>query len=421
MTSVERALVGGVILSPAATDTLPEEVALAAFTDARLSQIYHAAITVYRRSPETAGDVAAVVAELTARGDLDSAGGVSAVLDLVAEGCVAAAVSWHARRVMDAYRLRTLGTAAARIQSAVTAMPSPTDTEATDDIVRFAWEQLEAATASASTRSVMGMDEVFDRWQNRSEATGIPIGLTLFNQVTGLSGAHTGHLILIAARPATGKSTVLAQAAVAAAMSGVGVLYVTLEMVAEEVLERCMANAMATTIRSLRENGVASLPTALSRIRVIDTTTATTDIAAVIRQSRRTANPISLVLVDYLQQLSPPARTNENRQTEVAAISRALKRLAVDERVAVLAASQLNRASETRADKRPSLADLRESGQLEADADVVVLMHRDPAEPFEIEFIIAKHRHGATGGFAAEPDVSRSVILETAGSQSVAV
>ena len=93
----------------------------------------------------------------------------------------------------------------------------------------------------------------------------------------------------------------------------------------------------------------------------------------------------------------------------------------MDERVAVIAASQLNRASESRADKRPSLADLRESGQLEADADVVVLMHRDPAEPFEIEFIIAKNRHGATGGFAAEPDFSRSVVLETPGSQSIAV
>jgi len=127
------------------------------------------------------------------------------------------------------------------------------------------------------------------------------------------------------------------------------------------------------------------------------------------------------VLVDYLQLLTPPSRTSENRQTEVAAISRALKRLAVEQRVAVIAASQLNRASENRADKRPSLADLRESGQLEADADVVMLLHRDPSEPFEIEFIIAKNRHGAIGSFAGEPNFERATIMETQGSMSKAV
>lgn len=421
MTNIERALVGGVLLAPGATDTLAEDVPIAAFTDVRLGEIYAAAIEVYRRSPEVAGDVAAVVGELSSRGDLERVGGAVAVLDLVHEGCVPAAVSWHAARVVDAMKLRGLNVAAVRIQAAVSATPSPTDPEATDELVRFAWEQMESATSSSYSRSVMPMHEVFDRWVNRPESVGIPIGFDLFNKITGLKGAHLGHLVLVAARPATGKSTVLAQAAVAAANSGVGVLYVTLEMVAEEVLERCMANQLATSMRDLREHGVAQLPTALNRIRVIDSSTATSDIAAVIRQSRRSATPIGLVLVDYLQQLTPPHRSGENRQTEVAAISRSLKRLAVDERVAVIAASQLNRASETRADKRPSLADLRESGQLEADADVVVLMHRDPAEPFEIEFIIAKNRHGGTGGFAAEPDFSRSVVLETPGSQSIAV
>jgi len=153
----------------------------------------------------------------------------------------------------------------------------------------------------------------------------------------------------------------------------------------------------------------------------MDTATAVTDIAAAVRQSRRTKTPIELVIVDYLQLLTPPGRTGENRQTEVAAISRALKRLAVDERVGVLAGSQLNRALETRSDRRPSMADLRESGQLEADAEVIMLMHRDPDEPYEIEFIVAKNRHGANGSFAAEPDFSKSLILETRGSDAKAV
>jgi replicative DNA helicase len=122
--------------------------------------------------------------------------------------------------------------------------------------------------------------------------------------------------------------------------------------------------------------------------------------------------------VDYLQLLTPPGRSGENRQNEVAAISRALKRLAVEEKVAVLAASQLNRASEARNDKRPSLADLRESGQLEQDSDVVVLMHRDADEPFEVVFTVAKNRHGAVGEWAVVADFSRSIFLETPGSDS---
>ena len=418
---LERAFVGGVLLSPETTDTLTVEVPGSAFTDQRLAVIYDAALAVYRRDPQVAGDVAAVVAELGARGDLTRVGGAVAVADLVHEGCVPAALGWHATRLLDARQLRQVGSAAVRIQQAVASRPTTTTSEDTEALLRFAWDQLEAATDVAQQRTVLSMQDVFDRWQSRAEATSVPIGLELFTRVTGLQGAHHGHLVLVAARPATGKSTVLAQAAVAAATTGAGVLFVTLEMVAEEVLERCMANALATSIRSLRETGVGALPLSLQHVRVIDTATAVTDIAAAIRQARRTAHPIELVLVDYLQLLTPPSRSGENRQTEVAAISRALKRLAVEERVAVVAASQLNRASEARHDKRPTLADLRESGQLEADADVVMLLHRDADEPFEIEFTIAKNRHGATGSFAAEPDFARSVILETTGSESIAI
>lgn len=421
LAGLERAFVGGVVLNPASTDTLDVEVPMSALADQRLASVYAAALAVYRRDAATSGDVAAVVAELAARGDLDRVGGAVAIADLVAEACVPGALGWHASRILDARRMRTLEAAAVRIQQATSHSPTPTSSEDADQIIRMAWDEVEAATASASIRTVLPMASVFDRWQNRTESTHVPIGFDLFTSITGLAGVHHGHMVLVAARPATGKSTVLAQAAVAASSAGVGVLFVTLEMVGEEVLERCMANAMATSVKSLRADGVAALPATLHHIQVMDTATAVVDIVAAIRQSRRTAHPIELVLIDYLQLLTPPSRSSENRQTEVAAISRALKRLAVDERVGVLAASQLNRASEARADKRPTLADLRESGQLEADADVVVLLHRDPDEPFEIEFIIAKNRHGAIGSFAAEPDFARSLILETKGSVSSAV
>ena len=419
MSSLERALVGGVILSPASTDALPTELTVGSFSDLRLGQIYVTTVDLYRRHPELAGDVAAIVSELKSQGELDRVGGPIEVANLVSEACVSGAISWHATRIADAQRLRALNVAAVRIQQQVNSNPVPTEVEDAEAMIRFAWEQLESATTAVAMRNVRTLPEVYAAWTNRSTSPGIPIGFTLFNKITGLSGAHPGHLVLVAARPATGKSTALAQAAVAASASGVGVLYVTLEMVAEEVLERCMANQTAMSIRELREHGVTTFPDALTRISVIDSATAVTDISAVIRQSRRGAHPIQLVIVDYLQLLTPPGRSGENRQNEVAAISRALKRLAVEERVAVLAASQLNRASEARSDRKPSLADLRESGQLEQDSDVVVLMHRDADEPFEVVFTVAKNRHGAVGEWAVVADFSRSVFLETPGSDSV--
>ena len=135
-----------------------------------------------------------------------------------------------------------------------------------------------------------------------------------------------------------------------------------------------------------------------------------TDIAAAVRASRRGPHPIELVLIDYLQLLTPPSGTSENRQTEVAAISRSLKRLAIEEQVAVIAASQLNRASEARAERRPTLADLRESGQLEADSDAVILLHRGAELPQSLYLIVAKNRHGRIGEVSTLAMYDRSTL-----------
>lgn len=117
-----------------------------------------------------------------------------------------------------------------------------------------------------------------------------------------------------------------------------------------------------------------------------------------------------MVLVDYLQLLTPPSGTGEIRQTEVAAISRSLKRIAIEENIAVSAASQLNRASEARAERRPTLADLRESGQLEADSDAVILLHRDSDLPENLYLIVAKNRHGRIGEVSTLAMYERSTL-----------
>ena len=394
---IERAFAGGVILAPAETDRLVEQVTARHFTEWRWGTIYDAAIRVYHQHPALAGDVSAVIAQLGADGELDRVGGSVAVLDLVHDACVGGSVSWYARRILDAASLRQLGIAGMRIQQAVAANPTPTEVDDTEALHRFAWEQVETALVRGSERAIRPIGDVFDEWLQHTEVPTIPIGFPGLAHEADITGAHPGHLMLIAARPATGKSTALAQAAVTAATAGHGVLFVTLEMTSREVLERCLANHTSTPLNQLRAERLAALPEELRPIQVVDAAMSVSDIAAAIRLSRRGPHPIEMVLVDYLQLLTPPSGTSENRQTEVAAISRALKRLAIEERVAVIAASQLNRASEARAERRPTLADLRESGQLEADSDAVILLHRDLDLPQNLWLIVAKNRHGRCG------------------------
>lgn len=394
---LERSFVGGVILAPAETDHLEEPVTAVHFSEWRCATIYEAAVRLYHRHPGLAGDTAAVVAQLDADGELARVGGATEVFKVVQEGCVAGSVSWHARRIIDAARLRQVAMAAIRIQQAVGERSVPTDDADTDRLQRFAWEQLEAALAPANERTVRPMGDVFEDWLVRTESPAIPIGFPDLARDVDIAGAHPGRLLLIAARPSVGKSTALTQAAVAAAAAGHGVLFVTLEMTSREVLERCLANYLAAPLTQLRDGSLAAMPEALRPISVVDTSMSVSDIAAAVRVSRRGPYPVELVIVDYVQLLTPPSGTGENRQTEVAAIARSLKRLAGDERVAVAAASQLNRASEARAERRPTLADLRESGELENAADAVVLLHRDADLPENLLMIVAKNRHGRVG------------------------
>jgi len=408
--AIEAAFVGGVILAPAQTDRLTRPVAPVHLTDTRLGMVLGATLAVYHSSPALAGDPHAVLMQLRADGNLDRVGGPGTIADLVAAACVPASVSWYAERILDAYHLRQLSTAAMRIQQVVAANPAPTSTDDAESMHRFAWEQVESALAVQASRVVLPMSDVFDEWLVHTTTPTIPIGLPDLASECAITGAHPGHLMLIAARPATGKSTALAQAAVDAARHGHGVLFVTLEMTRREVLERCLANYTDTPLTDLRRLGLSALPEDLARIEIVDAAMSVTDIAAAVRASRRGPHPIELVLIDYLQLLTPPSGTSENRQTEVAAISRSLKRLAIEEQVAVIAASQLNRASEARAERRPTLADLRESGQLEADSDAVILLHRDAELPQSLYLIVAKNRHGRIGEVSTLAMYDRSTL-----------
>lgn len=252
--------------------------------------------------------------------------------------------------------------------------------------------------------------------------TGIPTGLPTLDQHTG--GFRGGQLITVAARPGHGKSDFACQVVNNTAATGTASLIVSIEMGLEELQDRWMAQASRLKHSRLRageisdkdwthiSEGVAKLADA--PLYVHDDPAA--NLATIRYQARRIPN-LGLIVVDYLQ-LMDSIGTHENRQTEVAGLSRGLKRLARDLAVPVIALAQLNRGVEQRLDKRPMTSDLRESGAIEQDSDIVLGLYRDELYNKKadnpdggiMEAIILKHRAGALETVRLNYDPTTSTI-----------
>ena len=256
-------------------------------------------------------------------------------------------------------------------------------------------------------RSLDRLEELYDRGET---ITGVPTGYQDLDE--HLSGLQPSNLVVVGGRPSMGKTAFALGLAANAAMSGTPVLFFSLEMSHLEVAQRVLcaeARVDATRMRNgrLLEADWPKISSAIGRIggaplHIDDNPNVTVmDIRAKARRMRA-RDGLGLVVVDYLQLMS--GRTNaENRQVEISEISRGLKILARELAIPVVALSQLSRGLESRADKRPMLADLRESGAIEQDADVVMFIYRDEiynpdsADRGAAEIHIAKHRNGPTG------------------------
>ncbi len=259
---------------------------------------------------------------------------------------------------------------------------------------------------------------------------GVSTGFGDLDRLTG--GFRPGQFIIIAARPAMGKTSLALNIATHAAVNlNKKVALFSLEMGADEVIMRMFSSASEVNMDSmLKGYGMneeklirimqASEVLSTKQIYIDESGTNTPlDIRAKARRLAAETGGIDLIMIDYLQLMTLP-RDKDNRQQEISEISRALKILAKDMKVPVVALSQLNRAAETREDKRPKLADLRESGAIEQDADLVMFIYRDEyyhpdktEKPGIAEIIISKNRHGSTGsvdlGFEGEFTLFRSL------------
>jgi replicative DNA helicase len=370
-------------------------------------------------------DVITAVDALRKAGLLDEVGGALYLRDLVDEVPTPAGAPHYAKIVADAALRRRLIGAAADIMDVAYAGSDDADTIADGaeqriyDVARREDTEDAAAIGDLVNDAMSELEAI----QNRESAyTGLATGFRDLDELT--SGLQPGNLVIIAARPGIGKSSLAMNIARNVAVQHEPVAMFSLEMSRYEIGMRLLCAEARVPWDRIRNKRVG--PDDWTRVvsagetlhdaplSIVDAGNVNiVDIRAKARRLKTSKQGLSLIIVDYLQLMtSPMTRRQDNRQQEVAEISRSLKLLAKELKVPILALSQLNRNPEARADKRPQLSDLRESGSLEQDSDVVMFIHRDDLDPEkkrEAELILAKHRNGPTGSIrlSFEPSLTQ--------------
>jgi replicative DNA helicase len=399
------------LLSKDAVADVVEVVRGADFYIPKHEIVFDAILTLYSHGEPT--DVIAVTDELTKSGELSRAGGADYLHTLTALVPTAANAGYYASIVAERALLRRLVEAGTRI----TQMGYAAEGEALD-LVNNAQAEIYAVTGSTDNEDYVALTEAIEAATNEIEAaahkdgtmTGVPTGFTELDDLT--NGLHPGQMVIVAARPALGKSTLALDFARAAAIKNdMPTIFFSLEMGRSEIAMRLLSAEASIPLQSMRKGMVNSqdwATIAATRGRINDSPLYIDDspnltLVEIRAKCRRLKQRVGLkmVIIDYLQLMTSGKRV-ESRQQEVSEFSRALKLLAKELQVPVVALSQLNRGPEQRSDKLPALSDLRESGSIEQDADVVILLHRESAyekenpRAGEADLIVAKHRNGPT-------------------------
>ncbi|HET8957255.1 MAG TPA: replicative DNA helicase [Microcella sp.] len=407
----EQSALGGMLLSKDAVADVVEVVRGVDFYVPKHEIIFDAVMNLYAHGEPT--DVIAVADELTKSGNLTRAGGADYLHTLTGLVPTAANAGFYASLVAEKAVLRRLVEAGTRIVQ----MGYASEGEVTD-LVNNAQAEIYNVAGGAQTEDYVPLTQAVGEAIDEIEAakgldgkmTGVPTGFADLDQLT--NGLHGGQLILIAARPALGKSTLALDLARAAAIKHQQPTIVfSLEMGRSEIAMRLLSAEASIPLHAMRKGTLEGrdwTAIAATRGRIADAPLYIDDspnmtlveIRAKCRRLKQTVG-LKMVVIDYLQLMTSGKRV-ESRQQEVSEFSRALKLMAKELQVPVVALSQLNRGPEQRSDKKPAISDLRESGSLEQDADMVILLHRDSAydkesaRPGEADLIVAKHRNGPT-------------------------
>ena len=420
----EEAVLGAILVNPTCLTKISDKLRASDFYKPAHRDIYEAMIFLYDRNENI--DIISISDVLNYSGKLESVGGRAYINDLIESTITTANVAYYAKIIQEKAVKRSLITAGSEIvNSGYDLEPSEISLDQAEKLI------FEIGSNKTTTELKPMKDLVLDTWEaieyrynHRDELSGLRTGFTGLDNL--LNGLHKTDLIILAARPAMGKTAfALNLAQNVALIEKVPVCIFSLEMGATQLTQRMLCSqaevdAQRMTTGNMQAKDLEKITEAMnefsqSSIYIDDTSGCTlTDIRTKCRRLKSQKKDLGLIVIDYLQLMEGSGK--EDRQQQISSISRGLKILAKELNVPIIALSQLSRAVENRQDKRPMLADLRESGSIEQDADIVMFIYREDyyakgdAEDDDEEakaksviskgtskVIIAKHRNGPLG------------------------
>jgi replicative DNA helicase len=409
----EQAVIGAMLIDKEAVTAALEKLRDEDFYREDNKLIFEAITSLYQKNEPI--DIITVKSELTEAGTVERVGGLEYLSSLPDKVPTTANVDRYINIVREKALLRRLITSGNEMVSL-----GYNEAEDVDNILDMAERKIMDLSQNKAVKGYSTLQEVLvssvskleELFKAGGKISGTPTGFTDLDYK--MSGLHDGELIILAARPAMGKSALAINIATNVALkANKGVVIFSLEMPKEQIANRIMSSEAlidSNKIRSglLEDDDWTKLSDAINEISGIplyiedDATLTITDIRTRCRKLHMEKG-LGLIVIDYLQLISPLGKKNASREQEISEISRSLKILAKELGVPVIALSQLSRGVEKRDDKRPLLSDLRESGSIEQDADIVIFLYRDDyynkdSERKNVtEVILAKNRAGSIG------------------------
>lgn len=408
----EQSILGAMIIDKEAINTAIELIRPSDFYKEAHQEIFEAILVLFNKNEPV--DLITLSEELKRRDTLEPIGGITYIANLSSSVATTANAKYYCKIIEEKSLLRRLIKSSDEIMD-----KSYEDQEEVNVIIEMAEKNIFDITQGSHKESLTPINEVLlssfaqieERAANKGELTGLTTGFDDLNKK--ISGLQKSDLVLLAARPSMGKTALGINIAVNSALKGNGkVAIFSLEMSKEQLVQRIISAQGHVDLQKIISGDLAdnewieiiNAMGPLSKMDVYIDDTAGISLTEMRAKCRRLKieRGLDLILIDYLQLMQLEGKS-ESRQQEISAISRGLKGLAKEMNCPVLALSQLSRAPELRSDHRPILSDLRESGAIEQDADIVMFLyrddyyHEDSEKPNIGELIIAKHRNGPTG------------------------
>lgn len=421
--NAEKALLGSILLNSKLLEEIGDILQGEHFYDSRHALVFSLVVELWAASRPV--DILTVLDLLKIKGDLNPAYASEIdkeyLLELIAKSSLLSSASAAAKIIRDKYFLRELIHISDKIKS-----KSLEEKDRVEEVLDYAQKEIYQISEQNIEKNFTPISEVltdvFERistaHESQSHLSGTPTGLVDLDALLG--GLHAGDLVILAARPSMGKTSLALEIAKRMALQeSSGVAIFSLEMGRDQLVDKLLSSTAGIELRKIRNGQLENtggndefmkLGEAMGKLNTakiwIDDSghLNITELRTKARRLKSRYN-INLLLIDYLQLMSGNSGTNYgvNRTQEVSDISRSLKMLAKELEIPILALSQLSRGVESREDKRPMLSDLRESGSIEQDADVVMFVHRDEMynpdskNKGKANIIVAKHRNGETG------------------------